>query len=81
VTRRRVADLLDHAGDLVTGNERVRGASPLVATAVDVGVADAGVVDAPEDVVRAEVSSFDRRPLEGGTGALGAVGGDWRHAA
>ena len=44
------ADGGDAADDLVAGNHGVHGAAPLVAHLVDVGVADAAVVDCNDDV-------------------------------
>ena len=61
-------DLLDDAGDLVTGDERVVGRAPLRARRVHVAVADAGVLDRDQDVGRSEVASLDRGRLEGGAG-------------
>src|SRR6202012_5159453 len=51
------ANPTDHAGDLVSGRERVRGAAPLAAHGVDVGVADAAVLDVDEHVVRTELAA------------------------
>jgi hypothetical protein len=74
------ADLRDHAGDLVTGDERVHRLAPLVAAGVDVGVADAGVRDVDEDVGRSDVPPLDGRQLEGGLGGGGGVRGHGQHA-
>ena len=53
------ADLGDDAGDLVAGNQRVGLRAPVAADSVDVGVADAGVLDLDQDVVRADVAALD----------------------
>jgi len=59
------ADLRDDAGDLVAGDEGIGDRTPVTAGGVDVGVADPGVLDLDQDVVRAEVSTLDGRRGEG----------------
>jgi hypothetical protein len=64
------ADLGDDAGDLVAGCERVLLRAPVAADGVDVGVADAGVLDFDENVARADGAAFDG----GGDEVLGSGG-------
>ena len=59
------ADLGDDAGDLVAGDQRVLLRAPVAADGVDVGVADAGVLDLDQDVVRANVAALDGGGDEG----------------
>ena len=73
-----VADLRDGAGDLVAGDHREVAAAPLVTGLVDVGVADAGVGDVDDDVVRLRVAARDGALLERLLGAGGDQGGDGR---
>ena len=58
----------DDARDLVAGNQRVGLGTPVAADGVDVGMADAGVLDLDEDVVGAEVAALDRGGDQGSVG-------------
>ena len=68
------ADLGDDAGDLVAGHDREGLRAPVAADGVDVGVADAGVLDLDQDVVGADVAALDGgggQRLAGGGGGVG----------
>jgi len=70
------ADLDDLADDLVADGEGVGDFTPLAAHGVDVGVADTGVADGDQDVLRADVASLDGGPNERFGGGRGGVGVD-----
>lgn len=71
----------DDAGDLVAGDHGVGGRAPLAADVVDVGVADAAVLDLDEDVVGADITALDGGRRERfGRGCRG-VGGDGKHGS
>ena len=55
------ADLGDDTDDLVARHDRERLGTPVAVDGVDVGVADAGVLDLDEDVVGPDVAALDRR--------------------
>ena len=63
----------DDAGDFVSGDDRVLRSAPLVASGVDVGMADAGKFDVDENVQWTELAAFDSGLLEG------TVSGTSRH--
>ena len=68
------ADLGDDADDLVAGHDRERLGAPVAVDGVDVGVADAGVLDLDEDVVGSDVAALDGgggQRLAGGGGGVG----------
>src|SRR5690606_6083574 len=64
------ADLRDDAGDLVAGHHRKDGLTPFLAHLVDVGVADARVLDLDGDVLRTELTPLDGAGDEGGAGGV-----------
>ncbi|GMA86078.1 hypothetical protein GCM10025868_13280 [Angustibacter aerolatus] len=70
------ADLGDRADDLVAGHDREGLRAPVAVHGVDVGVADAGVLDRDEHVVRADLAALDGRGGQGLPGCGGGVGGD-----
>jgi hypothetical protein len=73
------SDLDDLADDLVPHDLRERDRTPLLADGVDVAVADAGVADRDEHVVRADVAALDLEGCERFGGAGGAVCLDGEH--
>src|SRR5665647_2061052 len=75
------ADLRDDAGDLVAGHQGVGDRTPFTAGGVDVGVADAGVLDLDEDVVRADVAPLDGRRGQRSCRGGGGVGVNGEHAS
>jgi hypothetical protein len=70
------SDLGDDADDLVAGDDGEGLGPPVAVDGVDVGVADAGVLDLDEDVVRADVPPLDGGGSEGLAGGGGGVGVD-----
>ena len=74
----RGADLADVADDLVADDLGVGDLAPVAADGVDVGVADAGVGDVDEDVVRSQVTALDggRDERLGGRGSRVGVDGE-----
>jgi hypothetical protein len=63
------------------GDNGVAGLAPLAADVVDVGVADTAVLDLDEDVVRAEVTTVDRRRDERFGRRRGRIGVDSEHVS
>ena len=66
-----LADAAYAADDLVARHDRVGGAAPVVAGGVQVAVADAGVEDVDDDIVRPGIASLE---AEGDQGLVGCVG-------
>ena len=69
-------DLGDDADDLVAGDHGEGLRAPVAVDGVDVGVADAGVLDLDEDVVRADGPALDGGGGQGPAGGGGGVGVD-----
>ena len=69
-------DLGDDADDLVARHHRVGLRAPVAVDGVDVGVADAGVLDLDEHVVGSDCSAFDGDGDEGLAGGGRGVGVD-----
>ena len=67
-----LADAAYAADDLVARHDRVGGAAPVVAGGVQVAVADAGVEDVDDDIVRPGITALE---AEGDQGLVGCVGG------
>ena len=67
-----LADAAHAADDLVARHDGVGGAAPVVAGGVQVTVADAGVEDVDDDIVRPGIASLE---AEGDQGLVGCVGG------
>ena len=67
-----LADAAHAADDLVARHDGVGGAAPVVAGGVQVAVADAGVEDVDDDIVRPGIASLE---AEGDQGLVGCVGG------
>src|SRR6185437_8059756 len=65
------ADRGDGADDLVAGDERVAADAPVVVDEMDVGVADAAMLDADLDVVRPELSGRVAKGKELRSGGVG----------
>lgn len=59
------AYLGDDTGDLMTRDDGVVGASPLVADGVDIGVTDTGELDVDEDIVWTDLTTLDRGGNQG----------------
>ncbi|SHX54260.1 Uncharacterised protein [Mycobacteroides abscessus subsp. abscessus] len=70
------AYLGDDTGDLMTRDDGVVGASPLVADGVDIGVTDTGELDVDEDIVWTDLTTLDRG---GNQGVLTGCRGISRH--
>ena len=67
-----LADAAHAADDLVARHDGVGGAAPVVAGGVQVAVADTGVEDVDDDIVRPGIASLE---AEGDQGLVGCVGG------
>ncbi|VVO45046.1 hypothetical protein PS726_06512 [Pseudomonas fluorescens] len=61
------------AYDFVAGHQRVNGNAPLVASLMDVGMADAAVENLDGNVVRPWAATFEFHGGEGSGGRLGGV--------
>jgi hypothetical protein len=70
----------DDAGDFVSGDDRVLGSAPLVASGVDVGMADAGKFDVDENVQWTELAAFDGGLLEGTVSGRRGISSSSNHA-
>jgi hypothetical protein len=70
------SDLRDDADDLVAGHDREGLRAPVAVDGVDVGVADAGVLDLDEDVAGSDLATVDGGRGQRETGGGGCVGVD-----
>lgn len=81
VLRDAFADFGDNAGDLVAGNQRVLLRAPLAPSAVNVGVADAGVLDLEVDFAGAGFAQVNGGFVENAGGVVARVGENVGHDA
>ena len=79
----KAADIVAHGGhmadDLVAGDHRVQGAAPVVFGEMNIGVADAAVINLDRHVVRARRAPLDGHGVDPGLRALRAVGFNLAH--
>jgi len=75
------ADARDLSDDLVPGNHRKRGVTPLVADLMQIGVTYAAVEDVDDDVLLAWLTALERERTEGGFRIEGGVRAGGNHGA